>query len=125
VGLLVLGSMAFFLTGVLRAGINRAERVFWNILAAGFACMALDERFGIHERLSRPVRSIARNATAESELGIFFYAWILVAIPVVARLAVYLLPRVLRLPARLRNGLLLAGAVYLAGSIGMEMVGGA
>lgn len=125
VGLLVLGSLAFLLTGALRTATHRSERWMWNILAAGFAFMALDERFGIHERLIRPVRRLAREVSASSELGIFFYAWVLVALPLVALLAIYLLPRVFRLPPRLRNGLILAGAVYLTGCIGMEMVGGA
>lgn len=125
VGLLMLGSLAFFLTGVLRSAVHHKERLMWNILAAGFAFMALDERFGIHERLIRPVRRLARDLSASSELGIFFYAWVLVALPLVALLSIYLLPRVFRLPPRLRNGLILAGAVYLMGSIGMEMVGGA
>ena len=50
--------------------------------------------------------------------------WAVVTILMIL-LSIYLLPRVFRLPPRLRNGLILAGAVYLMGSIGMEMVGGA
>lgn len=121
--LLLLASLHFLLVRQARRSVVPTERLCWMILAIGFVAMALDEYYIFHEELILPLR--AATGLSDEELGPLFFAWVIVAIPLVALAAVYFLPRVLRLPPLLRNGLLLAGTLYLGGAIGMEMIDGA
>jgi hypothetical protein len=100
-----------------RRGRTRWEKNWW-LLAAVFALMSLDEVAAVHDRLLEPVRHALHTT------GIFFYAWV---IPALALGAVFLLVQTRFLAAldrRTRRGLILAGAVFVAGAAGMEMAEG-
>ena len=78
----------------------------------------MDEAAGIHELLTRPLRAYFRFE------GVFFYAWLVVAIPIVLVTGIFYLRFLLHFNGKLRNLLILSAGVYLGGVIGMEMVGG-
>jgi hypothetical protein len=92
--------------------------VIWLMLAALFLFLGFDELFAVHERLGRPVRE-AWNLS-----GIFFFAWVLPYGAAVLLLGMLFLPVWWRLnhPSRLWLGM--SAATYLAGALGMEMIGG-
>lgn len=90
----------------------------WMGLAAGFLYMSVDETAQIHEILIVPVR------TALNTSGIFRYAWVIPGIAIVLVVAALYFPFLLRLPSRTRGLFLLAGALYLSGALGMELVSG-
>jgi len=102
-----------------RPGVTTSpDRMRWLILSGGFLYLAMDEVAQFHEQFKAPLRAMAQFDDWLS------FAWVVVAIPVVFVLGAYYLPLLFRLPARIRLGLAASGALYVAGAIGMEMVGG-
>lgn len=91
----------------------------WKILAFGFLYMACDEGFSFHEKLTVPIRAMFGYQT-----GFFYFAWVIPGILLVLLLAVYFTNFLLHLSARTRKIFLLAGSIYLAGALGMELIGG-
>ncbi len=90
----------------------------WIALAVLFLFLAIDEASSIHEQLT----VITREALGTS--GYLFFAWV---IPYgIATLLLFLLfaKFLFDLPARTRSLFVLSGAVYLAGAVGFEMLGG-
>ncbi|MBK8181953.1 MAG: hypothetical protein IPK63_03150 [Candidatus Competibacteraceae bacterium] len=104
--------------------LNRKRKVpdvsKWLILSLGFLFMAYDEAFQIHEMLNIPFRNLLNNPN----LGIFYFAWVIPGIILVLVLVLFFLKFLLRLPAKTRFAFLLAGTLYLSGSIGLEFLGG-
>ncbi|SPP64679.1 Multidrug resistance protein (Efflux pump/antiporter) [Nitrospira lenta] len=92
----------------------------WMILAGGFFYLATDEGWSLHERLIEPVRGLLGHG----DLGIFYFAWIIPAMAGVALLGVLFLGFLFRLPSSTRRSFIIAGALYLGGAIGIEMLGG-
>lgn len=82
--------------------------------------MAYDEAFQVHEMLIVPFRGLLGN----SNLGIFYYAWVIPGIAVVFTLALFFLQFLLHLPTKTRFTFLLAAALYIGGCIGFELIGG-
>jgi len=92
----------------------------WAVLACVFLVLATDEAASIHELLSRPTRELF-GAPAT---GMFFCAWVVPGIALVVVLAFAYLRFWLHLPSRTRLLVLVAGSLYLAGAIGVELIGG-
>lgn len=92
----------------------------WGILSLTFLFLAFDEAFQVHERLIVPFRGLLGG----SDLGIFYYAWVVPGIAFVAVLGVFFSRFVLALPAATRFRFVLAGALYVGGALGVEFVGG-
>jgi len=92
----------------------------WAVLACGFLLMAYDEAFQVHERLIGPVRSLL----GDGELGVFYFAWVIPGIALVAALALFFLRFLLQLPASTKLAFSIAGALYVVGSVGMELLEG-
>lgn len=82
--------------------------------------MTIDEAFSYHERLLGPFRNLLGDALPSA----FYYAWVVPAIVLVLLLALFFARFLMRLPAKTRHAFLLAGALYIGGSIGFEMIGG-
>lgn len=94
----------------------------WAALAAGFAAMTLDEAWSFHEKLIGPGRKLLGGGDA---LGIFYYAWVVFAIVLLVLLVPLFLRFVIELPQPTRNRFLLAGALFVGGSVGTELAAGA
>lgn len=92
----------------------------WQLLALGFAAMALDESLALHERIIEPMR----NLLGGGRLGIFYFAWVIPALGMVAMLGVYFLPFLLRLPRRTMIPLMVSAGLYLGGALGVELIEG-
>ena len=90
----------------------------WYGLAAIFLFLAIDENAGIHELFQAPASRLVDAS------GLFFHAWI---IPYVAVLAI-LLPIYGRFMAALPHRTMvlfgIAGAIFVAGAVGFEAIGG-
>lgn len=89
----------------------------WRLLAAVFAYLSIDELAMLHERADDPLHHLFNTS------GALLWAWVLLAAPLVVVFGLAYLPFLRSLPSPTRNGLLLAGAVYVGGAIAMEMVG--
>ena len=93
----------------------------WTVLAIGFLYLAVDEAYGfLHERLRDPMRALLGG----TDLGIFYYAWVIPGAAVVLVLAVYFLGFLRRLPAKTRVAFVAAAALYVGGAIGIELFEG-
>ncbi len=91
----------------------------WVILGWIFTVLSIDEIVGFHERLGRYLR----EATSLSH-------WVHFVWPVPATVLVFALylayrPWFASLDRTTRRGIIAAGFVYMAGAVGMEVVGGA
>ncbi|OKH48405.1 hypothetical protein NIES30_10290 [Phormidium tenue NIES-30] len=80
--------------------------------------MSFDEASGIHDRIVGPI-SIYFMGRGE---GIMYYRWYLFFIPIVFAVSLIYIPFLKRLPLFFSSRFILAGFVFLSGSIGMEMV---
>ena len=89
---------------------------FWLFLSATFFLLSLDEAVMFHEMADGALQKWF-NLT-----GIFYLAWVIPAMAFVAVFFLVSLPFLFQLEARTRNLFLLAGAVFVGGAIGMEMV---
>lgn len=100
---------------------RRASHVLhWAILSFGFLFMAVDELVSIHERLIKPIRKLL----GDGNLGVFYFAWVILGIALILFLAWFFLRFWLRLPAKTRLTFFMAAVIYIGGSIGFEMIGG-
>ena len=96
---------------------KRAFR-YWGLLSLLFVCLSLDEVSQIHERPIVPLRN-ALNAG-----GLLYYTWVIPGILFVGAVPIYFWPLLKSLPAEVRNGMIIAGAIFVGGAIGVEMLSG-
>lgn len=96
---------------------DRAERRTWLFIAAALAFVAVDEGISIHEVLIEPVRDrVDAN-------GLLYFAWVIPYSVGLVGFVVITVPFLRRIAPSRRNAILLAGAVFVAGALGMEMIG--
>jgi len=118
--LLLSASFLLLIVTLLHTKQNSPDVRKWLVLALGFLYMAYDDGFHVHEDLV----GIIRPLLWEGNLGIFYYAWIIPAIPMIFFLALYYRTFLFRLPPQIRNIFIIAAVTYLTGCIGFEMIGG-
>jgi len=99
-------------------GLGSRESSWWAGLAVLFLFMSADEVFGIHESLIDPLRQSLHPS------GALHFAWVVPYTALVVTVAALYTPFLLRLPRETAIRLVIAGAVYVGGAIGMEMVAG-
>lgn len=92
----------------------------WAVLTVGMMFMAYDEAFQVHEELIDPMRTLL----GDGNLGIFYFAWVIPALAMIAILGLLFLRFLHDLPAATRNRFLLAGGVLVGGACGVELAGG-
>jgi len=95
-------------------------RRYWALLALIFVVLAMDEMLSIHEATTEVIRS-----RLHIENGWFYNAWVIPGGVALALVAVTSVRVLVRLPARTRTFVLIAGAVYVSGAVVLEMAGGA
>ena len=102
------------------AHIETKYKTHWIILSVGFLFMSLDEFAMLHDKLT----PITQRLLGTSGSGVFYFAWIIPAIILICILAIYFYKFLFQLPKKTRISFILSGSIYLAGAIGMELVGG-
>lgn len=118
-------ALLLLLSAILLALITRATKEtgrpyvrHWTVLSLIFLYMSVDEAARIHELTQEPLRA-ALNPT-----GIFHYAWVIVAIPLVLIFAIAYLRFLRDLPRNTGLLFIASGALYVGGALGMDMLGG-
>ncbi|WP_309572509.1 hypothetical protein [Deinococcus sp.] len=113
--------------GALLWAIGRARKVqldryagVWLGLSAVFAYLGLDEFAQLHDRTV----PILRTLLGSHATGGLKYTWILLFGPLTLIVFLATIPFLRNLRAKTRNGMLLAGAIYLGGALGLEIVKG-
>lgn len=86
-------------------------------LAAIALLLSADEAASMHEQLNRLAEFLEVGGT-------WTFAWVVLGIPLVVVSVVILLWLARRIDRRMRNRLIVAGAIFLAGALGFEVLGG-
>jgi len=113
--------MSSILLGLIASANHRQGKSYvkyWAALSLIFFLMSLDEAARIHELTIEPLRSLF-NAS-----GVFHYAWVLLAIPLLILLAITYWKFIRDLPKRSRLLFIIAGIVYVLSAMGMDMIAG-
>lgn len=111
---------ASLLVGLIARLVRKTGALFyrhWLALSLIFAYLSVDEAASLHERLGEPVRYVLDPG------GVFTYAWV---IPGMGLLALFVLAYgrfFLHLPLRWKALFGGAGALYVLGALGLEMLG--
>ena len=91
---------------------------YWAILALIFIFMSLDEETSIHEMFMDPLRDMLDAG------GIFYFTWVVIAIPLVVLFVIGYWRFFQQVPRKFRNWLFISLGLYLAGALGLELLGG-
>lgn len=116
--LLAIAGSSMLLTGMLERGQLASTWRGWRWLGIGFLYASLDEAASLHEHFGRLLMGLQTG-------GLLTYSWVIVGLAIVAVVGALFLPFLLRLPRRTAWRLVIAGAIFLGGAIGVEMFGGA
>ena len=92
----------------------------WVVLSAGFLYLGFDEGLSLHERMSVPIKAYL----GDGALGFSHSFWAIPGLAGVAVLGLFFQRFLGRLPARTRRAFLMAGAIYVGGAVGFELIGG-
>ena len=95
---------------------------YWKFLAIVFVFLAIDEFGSLHEYMIQPMRGIMKGSSLDS--GYLYFAWFIPYVIVVIFMGLVLFRFLFKLSARTRWLLIFSGAIFIAGAVGMEMVGG-
>lgn len=93
----------------------------WTLLGALFLLLSIDEAAQLHEQTVGPLMDAVESATGLDGAGAKLIAVAVIG-AVLAVIAVWLWPWLRSLSGRLRLRLLLAGAVFVSGSLGLEVI---
>ena len=89
----------------------------WFFLSLILLAMSVDEMLSLHERLTVPVR------TALGTDGFLHFAWVIPGFIAAILVAILYLPLLRSLPGRIAALILASGFIYVAGAVGVELVG--
>ncbi|MBD2102714.1 hypothetical protein [Leptolyngbya sp. FACHB-261] len=103
---------------LIRKQINDRFVLHWGILSFIFLYLSCDEALSIHEKAIRPLRSALNTS------GLLYQAWVIPGIAFVLLVLLVYLKFLAALPPKTLRLFLISGAIYLAGALGMELVGG-
>ncbi len=118
--LLLFATILLGVIAVLKKNQMDSYASYWTVLSFGFLSMAIDEASSIHELLIDPIRQLLGNGN----LGIFHFAWVIPFIALVFVLAIFFFRFLLHLPLKTRIAFIIAAALYIAGVLGYELIGG-
>lgn len=96
---------------------DRQMARYWTVLAIIFVYLSLDEEAAIHEKLSLILHRMQLP-------GFLHFSWMLVVAPLLLAGGLYFIPFLRRLSSPIGWRIFVAGCVYVAAAIGMEMVAG-
>lgn len=100
--------------------LKKRSSLHWLGMCALILFISFDEAAGVHDGIIIPI-SIYLLGRGQ---GIMYYSWYLFFLPIVTIVVLLYIPFLKRLPLLFSSRFVLAGAVFLSGSIGMEMVAG-
>jgi len=90
----------------------------WVGLSLIFCYLSIDEFASLHESLIEPLRALLGTG------GLFYFAWTLPALGLLAGFALAYARFFWHLPSAWKGPFATAGLVYVGGALGMEMIGG-
>lgn len=97
---------------------TKKVKIQWRIIGSLFFLLSADEMLSFHERVSGML------STSFSTSGIFEFAWVIPAIIIIPILFLLFLPFIRHLHTRVSYTIIIAGAIFVFGAVGMEMIAG-
>ncbi len=97
---------------------NKPYFKHWIVLSIIFFYLSIDDAAAIHETIIPPLRALLNTS------GIFFYAWVIVAIPLLVVFLLAYFKFVRDLPRQIRNLFIISGALFVFGAMGLDMAAG-
>lgn len=116
--LLLLASMLLGIIGLAKKRLDDRYALHWGALSLIFLFLSLDEAAIIHEMSIKPLRILFHTG------GLLYYAWVVPGAAAVFIVGLAYLRFLAALPARTRLLFLVAGTLFLGGSLGMESLSG-
>lgn len=117
---LFISSLLLWAIALTKTSLKDPFSLHWKFLAIIFAFLSLDEVAMFHERAGEIL-----GAVSSVEFGGWLYfQWVLIGIPVTLIIALVYLKFIAHLPAKTRNLFILAGALFVGGALGLEILAG-
>ena len=116
---LVFAGVACLLTWAITRAVGAKDPIYWFFLGVVMVFLGFDEGATIHETIGSWVK---RNYHGE---GYFRWLWVVPYGVLTAWFAAAYFPFLMRLPKKTRLGLILSGAIFVGGAIGVEMISAA
>lgn len=116
--LLLIGALLILLIARLKNLEKDSFSRHWAFMSYLFLFLSLDEAAKIHEATIKPLRTLFNTS------GFFYYAWVIIAIPVLLVLTIVYARFISSLPGKTRNQFIIAAVLFLSGAVGFEMLGG-
>lgn len=114
----LMGIAALLMTVIGQHEERKRTRYRWFFLAFIFVVMSLDESVSFHEVLINPLRPVFGFSS------FLHFAWVVPGTLFVAAMGLVYTPFVFAMEKSTRNGVILAGVLYVSGALGLEAVGG-
>ena len=118
-GLWLLAAVLALAVGSSVRGYGNDRTAAWTGMAFLFVFLALDEAVQVHERVGAVIDGRA------SLSGFFHYGWVFAGIGFLLTMGLVFLPLLLRLRPMFALLLVLSGAIFVSGALGIEMLGAA
>ena len=116
-GILFAVAVQMFTASKRERALHLRTALAWSFLGVIFIYLGIDEIFSLHE--------IFLDSSFLPRFDAFFhFRWVILGIILVATVATVFFPFLLRLPRITAIRLFIAGAVYVSGALGLEMIGG-
>jgi hypothetical protein len=97
---------------------DKTARKYWLGLAVVFVFLSLDETAAIHEMTIKPMRVLLHAR------GLLHFSWVILGAAFVAVLALIYFRFFISQPRPVRGLFFLSAGLFLAGTLGMEMISG-
>jgi hypothetical protein len=117
-GLLLLCSLLLAVIASVKRAARDPHALHWSGLSVVFLYLSIDEAASIHELAISPLRNAFNTG------GWLYFPWVIIAAPLLVIFFFVYLKFLAHLPPKTRRFFIVAGAIYVGGALGMELVGG-
>jgi hypothetical protein len=118
VGALVIASILLFFVGFIKRRQKDKFALHWLFLGSIFFFMSYDEAAKMHERLNE----ITRSFLPESSMDFLYFAWVIPYAILALAIGIIYLQFLKNLPKRTALLFIAAGATFITGALGFEML---
>ena len=99
-------------------GQTKNVKTQWRILGSLFFLLSADEMLSFHERISGML------STSFTTSGMFEFAWVIPALIIIPIFLFLFFPFIRHLHTHISYTIIIAGAIFVFGAVGMEMIAG-
>ncbi|HOD54420.1 MAG TPA: hypothetical protein PKJ08_07825 [Candidatus Cloacimonadota bacterium] len=116
--LLLIAALLLFVVTLMERTIKSRYVPYWAFLTIGFIYLSMDEMLMLHEGISRFIRAV----TDYSGEGVLKSPWVILGTITVTVILLVFIKFITHLDQKTRYLFLIAGALYVGGAIGFEII---